>query len=129
MARFLDIYRLFILLVFAAVLASGCSAVQRIPSDEGSARGYLRLDVEPGDAEIYIDSEFQGVVEGWVANTLVLPAGPRRVELRGEGYITRRFDVELAPGQEIELSVRMEPELDQVDDFNPEGQLEASDNE
>ena len=103
--------------LFSGVLA-GCSAVQRVP-DQETARGYLYMDIDPGDTRIYLDSEFHGLVDGWVARTLVLAPGDHRVELRADGYITRRFDVRIEADSQVELSIRMEPVLDQIDDFEP----------
>ncbi len=89
----------------------GCTAVQPIP-DEGDGRAFLRLDVEPATTRIFIDSEYQGIVEGWVQQTLPLDPGHRMVELRADGFITRRFDVEIDPGQHMTLEVQMERELE-----------------
>ncbi|QDG51517.1 PEGA domain-containing protein [Persicimonas caeni] len=91
---------------------AGCSAVQRIPDRQESTRAYLRLDVEPSTTRVFIDSKYMGIVKGWVQQTVPVEAGARRVELRAEGYITRRFDVELEPGEEVTLQVNMERTLD-----------------
>jgi hypothetical protein len=109
------IHRLLMLAVCAGLLGcvvTGCTAVQRIPDRQESSRAYLRLDVEPSTTKIFIDSEYRGVVEGWVHQTVPVESGHRRLELRADGFITRRFDVELAPGEEATLSVEMERTLE-----------------
>lgn len=100
-------------LIFAFV--AGCTAVQRV-SDAPSARvGYLRLNVEPVATRIYVDSEYRGLVQGWAAQTLVLQPGTRRVELRADGFMTRRFDIEVEADEQLMLDLRMEPDLEQLD--------------
>ncbi len=95
-------------------LEGGCTAVQRIP-DRHSGPAYLRLDVEPDTTKIFIDSHYRGIVKGWVQQTVPVPSGKRRVELRADGYITRRFDVALAAGEQVTLRVNMERSLDDLD--------------
>jgi hypothetical protein len=115
--------RFFILALGACLLLAigpGCTAVQRISDPHDRGRGYLRLDVEPGNTRIYIDSEYQGVVNGWVAQTVLLEPGARRVELRAEGFITRRFDIEIGAGEQIVLTVDMERTIEHTDGFVPE---------
>lgn len=109
-------HKLLMLAFFASLLGwvvTGCTAVHRIPDRQTSNQAYLRLEVEPTTTKIFIDSEYQGVVAGWVQQTVPVESGARRVELRADGYITRRFDVELAPGEEVTLKVEMEPTLDE----------------
>lgn len=91
---------------------AGCSAVQRIPDRQETTKAYLRLDVEPSSTKVFIDSQYMGIVKGWVQQTVPVDAGARRVELRADGYMTRRFDIELEPGEEVTLQVNMEPTLD-----------------
>lgn len=105
----------FLSMGFIFALAAGCTAVQRVPDTPSARTGYLRLNVEPGSTRIYVDSEYQGLVEGWVAQTILLQPGTRRVELRADGYMTRRFDIDLEAGEELVLQVQMEPDLEQLD--------------
>ena len=88
----------------------GCTAVQTIPDER--ERAILFLDVEPASTSIYIDAEYRGVVEGWTGNAVPIEPGDHRLELRAHGYITRRFDINARPGDEIDLRVVMEPTLD-----------------
>lgn len=94
--------------------AGGCTAVQRV-SDTPSDRAFLRLDVQPTSTRIFIDTEYQGVVDGWAQQTVPVTPGDRMVELRADGFITRRFDVRVEAGQQVTLQVRMERELDDVE--------------
>jgi hypothetical protein len=89
---------------------SGCTAVQTIPDHD--ERALLILEVEPGSTEIYIDSEYRGVVDGWTGNAVPLPPGQHRVALHADGHITRRFDIEADAGEQVVLRVVMEPTLD-----------------
>lgn len=97
------------------VATAGCSAVQRVHSPQAGHQGALRLQVTPPDTRIYIDAEYQGQVDGWAAQTVLLKPGARQVELRADGYMTRRFDIEVEPGEHSVLTVVMEPELGHLD--------------
>lgn len=79
-------------------------------------QAYLRLDVEPKHAKLYIDDRYQGQVQGWTQQTVPVRPGLRRVELRAQGYISQRFDLQFAREEEVSLSLTMERELDEVDD-------------
>ncbi len=94
-------------------LSSSCSAVQPIGDDR--TPGYLMLDVEPTDAEIYVDDDYKGQVDGWRAQTIPLSPGARRLEFRAKGYMTQRFDIEIEPGDQLTLRLRLERELDELD--------------
>ena len=99
--------------VAALVATAACSAVQPMPGERG--RGLLRLEVEPPTAEVYIDSEYRGVIEGWAAQTIPVAPGDHRVELRADGYMTQRFDISVGAGEEVTLQLDMEPELDDLE--------------
>ncbi|MFW5966333.1 MAG: PEGA domain-containing protein [Persicimonas sp.] len=105
------------------VALCGCTAVERIPDEK---EAYLRMEVEPGSTKIYVDSDYQGVVERWTGSIVPIEPGARRVELRKEGYITRRFDVELAAGEQMALTVDMERKLES---FEEERKLESFEEE
>jgi len=111
-------------LVFAATLLvfamAGCSAVQRISQPQDGQKGALRLDVKPLDTRIYIDAEYQGRVDGWAAQTVLLKPGERQVELRADGYMTRRFDIAVQPGEHSVLTVVMEADLRHLDGEVPQ---------
>lgn len=65
--------------------------------------GYLRLDVEPGDAEVYVDGYYAGVADDFLGTgvTSALEPRPHRVELRAAGFETIVFDVRPRPGATI----------------------------
>ena len=93
---------------------TGCTAVQTI-DDDRQQRALLILEVEPPSTEVYIDSDYRGVVEGWTGHAVPVEPGHRRVELRADHYITRRFDVRAEAGEQVVLRVRMEPSLEKLD--------------
>lgn len=89
----------------------GCTAVEEVPDSGSADKAYLRMEVEPETTKIYVDSDFHGVVERWTGRIVPVEPGARRVELRKDGYITRRFDVELAAGEQMAFTVDMERKL------------------
>ena len=98
------------LLVVALACVWGCSGPQTI-SETDEEPSYLELDVEPKTAEIYIDDNYQGTVDGWREHVVPIEPGFRRVELRAEGHIAQRFDVDVTRDRWITLRVRLEPNI------------------
>lgn len=107
------------MLLGIGVSMGACSAVQRVPDEEPKA--FLTFEVEPASAEIYIDGDYKGTVEGWVEGAVPLEPGEHRVKVTAEDYITRRFDVELDPGESKILDLEMEPALGDYGSDAPSG--------
>lgn len=72
--------------------------------DEGAAppappvvpTGFLRLDVVPGSAQVYVDGYYAGTVDDVERqHGLPLAEGPHRVEIRAAGYEQATFDVRI----------------------------------
>jgi hypothetical protein len=70
-----------------------------------ASSGELHLQVEPVDASVYVDGEFQGT--GREATTLSLAPGPHRVEVVRPGYRTAEHEVEVSSSGVAELSVEL----------------------
>jgi hypothetical protein len=103
----------YVLVLVGAALAMSCSAVQSLTDRDGARRGYLELIVEPETVEVFINSEYQGLVSGWRGGVIPVVPGMQRVELRAEGYMTQRFDLGVAPNELVTLELTMERELDE----------------
>lgn len=101
--------RLLAIILFATFAVS-CAAGSMIQRGEG--RGYLRLDVEPASAEVEIDDKYSGIVEGWVDHVIPVVPGEKRVTLRAPGYLTQRFDIEVAAGEQVTLVLALEPDIE-----------------
>ena len=100
------------LAVLAGLIATtACSAGYVIQQDQGP-RGYLRLEVEPENVQVEIDEKYSGVADGWLDSTIPIAPGVRRVTLSADGYITQRFDIEIAPYEHVTLQLRLEPRLE-----------------
>lgn len=65
------------------------------------AKGGLRLETEPGTAQIYVDGYYSGLVEdyGLRGSILELAAGSHHIDLRAPGYAVLAFDVSIIPNQ------------------------------
>ena len=63
------------------------------PSARPGARGSLLLEVEPGDASIYVDGEFYGKASQ--VSHLELAAGRHRIEVVRPGYKTEETEVDV----------------------------------
>jgi hypothetical protein len=64
---------------------------------EGNLEGYLRLEVEPDDAQVFVDGLYAGTVSDFRrSGGRTLEAGPHRIEFRADGY----------DSQSVELRVR-----------------------
>jgi hypothetical protein len=68
--------------------------------------GYLRLDVRPGDATVYVDGEFRGSARQ--ADRLDLPPGRHRVEVVRPGYRTVEREIEVRPGRNESIAIDLE---------------------
>lgn len=102
-----------VLIVALSIALLNCSAVRPISDDR--APGYLHLEVEPSDAEVFIDDDFKGQVDGWRAQTIPVEPGNRRVELRADGFLAQRFDIDIGSGEQVTLRLRLEKEFEALD--------------
>lgn len=92
------------------LVAGGCTAVRTVPTDR-EARAFLSFEVEPARTKLYIDGAYRGRLSKWVDGVVPVAPGTRRVALRADGYLTRRFEVTVEPGERRHLRLEMEPEL------------------
>lgn len=97
-----------LILVLFSLIAFGCGHTSKAKA----GRGLLRLDVEPKTAEVFVNDEYRGVITGWRGETIPMPSGQHMVEIRAEGYITQRFDIEVFADEEVTLTLKMERQLD-----------------
>jgi hypothetical protein len=65
-------------------------------------QGRLALTVTPSSTQIFADGFFMGTVADFQDRGLWLPVGPRRIELRAEGYDTVTFDVRINEDRPVE---------------------------
>jgi hypothetical protein len=77
----------------------------------GVTFGSVRLDIPQKDASVYVDGYFAGVVDDFdgVFNSLDLPVGPHRIEIRAPGYETLTFDVYVQPNHTIRCRGTLTP--------------------
>jgi hypothetical protein len=74
----------------------------------GVAYGGVRIQGAPGDAQVFADGYYVGVVDDFdgVFQQLSLPPGPHRIEIREAGNPPLVFDVRIEPGQTITYRAR-----------------------
>jgi serine/threonine-protein kinase len=63
---------------------------------ETGARGVLRVESVPHDAQIYVDGEL--LPDRLTPSLIELPVGEHEITLRREGFVARSFKVHIAPG-------------------------------
>lgn len=68
--------------------------------------GTVHLNIEPRDASVYLDGEFQGA--GREVRELDLKPGRHRIEIVRPGYRTAERDVEVKAGRSENLDVQLE---------------------
>jgi PEGA domain len=68
-----------------------------------AARGWLRLETQPVDGQVYVDGYYVGSVEdfGFRGRPLEIAAGTHHVEVRAGGYETLSFEVRIAANQTV----------------------------
>ena len=78
------------------------SSVDAAPSSapDEIAGGYLRLEVEPRSAQVFVDGDFVGTVQD-SGRRLFLDPGSHRVEVSADGFQTVTFDVRIRPFETI----------------------------
>ena len=105
---------LFMISIFVGI--SGCYGAHSLRPSQ--APGYLRLDVKPEHAIVYIDEKLYGDMGSIPTQTIALVPGLRRILIRARGFETERFDIQLKSGEEVSLSLHLLSELrfDDVED-------------
>ena len=68
---------------------------------EVESEGRLALRVTPGTTQVFVDGLYVGVAADFDGQGLWLEAGPRRIELRADGYDTATFDVRIVAGEVV----------------------------
>jgi hypothetical protein len=83
--------------------------------------GYLRTNVEPDKAEVWVDDKYFGITDdfdGWFYN-LKLPLGVHKVQFRLKGYRTYTVNFTVTPDDTTTIDRKLEPlaegEVDQGD--------------
>lgn len=79
------------------------------PGGTEPADGRLVLDVAPLSAQVFVDGYYVGAVNDVQARGLWLEAGPRRIELRADGYDTVTFDVRIVEGGSVTYARSLSP--------------------
>lgn len=77
----------------------------------------VRLDVEPEDAQVYIDNYYAGIVDDFNGffQRVTLHAGPHLIDIRKPGYRSLVVELNLYPGQTVTYRGKMEKSLDGAD--------------
>ena len=74
----------------------------------GHSYGELRIVDAPGEAQVYVDGSYAGVVDDFdgAFQHLNLEAGPHHIEIVADGLEPYAFDVNIAPGQSLTYHAR-----------------------
>jgi hypothetical protein len=69
----------------------------------GGSYGGLSLDIQPYDANVYVDGEYLGIVSDFSPREapLTLPSGRHHIEIDSPGYAPLSFDITVVPRQVI----------------------------
>ena len=72
---------------------------------EGQYYGDIRLQVNPPDAEVYVDGYYAGIVDDFDGQyqRLALEAGPHKIEIGARGVQPQVFDVYVDPSRTVDL--------------------------
>jgi hypothetical protein len=73
---------------------------------EASAPGYLRLDIAPAAAQVYVDGFFVGSPDD-VMRVLPLREGTHHIEVKADGFETTAFDVLVRSNETVRFSGSM----------------------
>jgi hypothetical protein len=70
--------------------------------------GLLAIQVQPADAQVFIDGELWGSLAGLNGLSIHLTAGPHRLELKKDGYAAFSTDVTIRQGETTRLNVKLD---------------------
>jgi hypothetical protein len=73
--------------------------VPQLPIVEPEPRGYLRLEIRPAAAQVFVDGFYAGTAEDFSAARSTLEPGPHRLEIRAPGYEAVSVDIVIRPRQ------------------------------
>jgi hypothetical protein len=77
--------------------------VDAVPNDAIPLRqGRLNLHVSPTSSQVFVEGYYVGTVADFQDRGLWLEPGPRRIELRADGYEDVTFDVRILEDQSVE---------------------------
>ena len=75
---------------------SSLPAVERYMREREMPEGYLRLEVEPESAQVFVDGLFAGTVSDFRrSGGGTLDAGPHRIEFRADGYESQSVELRI----------------------------------
>ena len=74
---------------------SSAPVLDRYMRGGNSPEGYLRLEVEPTSAQVYVDGLYAGTVADFRAGAYPLDAGPHRVEIRADGFNSQSVELRI----------------------------------
>ena len=72
---------------------------------DGQYYGDIRLQVNPSNAEVYVDGYYAGIVDDFDGQyqRLALEAGPHKIEIGARGLQPQVFDVYVDPSRTVDL--------------------------
>ncbi len=91
--------------------------------------GAVRLQVEPDQAQVFVDGYYAGIADDFNGRSqrLRLPAGRHEIVLKFEGYRTHRIKVYVPAGQPLKIHYRMARGTgEDAEDLAPDGHLDKT---
>ncbi len=88
-----------------------------LPEDQAGRDGFLKLQVSPADAAVYIDDRFFGSGDeiSRLHGFIRLPPGEHSIQVIRPGYQARTLPVSMVPGEKQNLDVWLEREVSPED--------------
>lgn len=85
----------------SSIVSAASSLPAAISCSSSAPCGGVSFDINPANAQVYVDGVFAGLVEDFevASEPLLLAPGTHYVEVRLAGYRTASFDVTIAPGE------------------------------
>ncbi|HEX9102097.1 MAG TPA: hypothetical protein VF997_07835 [Polyangia bacterium] len=100
----------------AATLACCCLGAACAPTAKSVVRadGQLAVACNVPEARVYVDEVFRGRAAELAAGALLVPSGPRRLEVRADGWFTAYRDVVVphAGRASVDVALRRVPETE-----------------
>ena len=81
--------------------SAGCRPRYPSATNEIANRVSISFDIQPSNAEVYVDGQYYGAVSNYTPRSqpLALAPGRHRVEIRAQGRQDMTFDADIQAGQ------------------------------
>lgn len=95
------------------LMGCGGGVIQRVdalpPAAPGT--GFVEIQCEPKDADLYIDGKYRGRLDGYAHGVIRVPEGARRIKIAKAGFYPQYAYVQAGP-EAVRFKTHLVPSID-----------------